>query len=373
MISNPFRTLTLSMALAVTWAGGAFAQQTAPDTLVRNTISLSYNSGDGTPIVNLPTVDDHTAEFRVDRKIDLLVDAQSSEGLRTAAPGETPVILPFFVRNLGNAQEGYIVTASGTGTIEEGGLEFANTAPSPGEYALVLTESYDPGTFDLSGATYYTPGDAAFNINPNLPVDEGYYVLIVANVPIEATNEQFDDFTVTVATATEPDGTTARTQDTRDPDPMSVSIILADSVSISSRTDAPIDDPDNGQAADETRLRIDAPDVTAEKALAVIDEGRSDYVCGTSTGTAVVETPPAFIPGACIEYTITISNASTAAVAATDISITDVLPNNVTHVLTTAGAFTVTEAGNPVTSITATLAELPVGATESFTIRVIID
>jgi len=99
MISNSIRTLALSTAVAVMFVGGAMAQQTAPNTLVSNTISLSYNSGDGTPTVTLPTEDEHTAEFRVDRKIDLLVDAQSAGGLRTTVPGETPVILPFFVRN----------------------------------------------------------------------------------------------------------------------------------------------------------------------------------------------------------------------------------------------------------------------------------
>ena len=384
MIPRTFKTLAYGTALSALLAGGALAQQTPPDTTVSNTVSLTYRSGSDTaPVVELPQVASHTAEFKVDRKIDLLINTLTSEGLRTAVPGETPVVLPFFVRNLGNATEGYIVTIEdgdsigGVGNIPAG-LTQVSEAPSPGEYAIALATTYDASAFDPASAVYYTPGDAAFNISPNLPEAEGYYVLVVANIPIEAVNTEADLFTVTVATATEPDGATARTSETRSDNPMDVNIVFAEAVSTSAQTEnAELDFALNGQVVADTLLRIDAPVVTATKDVTVIDENlrTSDYNCENDTGTGVVDSAePAFLPGGCILYTIAISNSSDTQTTATNIIVNDPVPGEL--IIREVSNFSFTGTGTTDTQpsatgqqVTGTIATLDPDATATFTIR----
>lgn len=100
MIPQSFKSFGLGAALTVLLAGGASAQ-TAPGTEVSNTISVTFNSGAGTPTVTLPTVESHTAVFNVDRKIDVLVTAVAGSGVRPAVPGET-VTWSYEVQNNGN-------------------------------------------------------------------------------------------------------------------------------------------------------------------------------------------------------------------------------------------------------------------------------
>jgi uncharacterized repeat protein (TIGR01451 family) len=362
----------LRAAIFVAFAGAASAQQTPSNTLVTNTIALEYNSGAGTPTVSVAEA--ASASFRVDRKIDLLVSAQTSSGLRITAPGVATVVLPFFVRNLGNDTEGYVLDITKTpGAPSPLGLTFAAAAPNVGEYALALAQTYDAGTFDVATASFHTPGTAAFDIDPNLPSNEGWYVLIVANVPIGAADEEFDTFTVTALVATAPGGETVRDTETRNADPMEVSVIFADAASNSTRTGGQIDAAFNGKDADETRLQVNAPILSATKTATVVDEGRSNYNCANKTGTALVGNPAGFVPGACVEYTITLENTSTSGTAATGIQIDDAIPASTTYFGNTAGDFTLTTTGSPVASVRATLATLPAGEDASFSIRVKID
>ncbi len=384
MIPRHFKTLAYGTALSALLAGGAMAQQTAPDTTVSNTVSLTYRSGSDTaPVVELPQVAAHTAEFKVDRKIDLLINTLTSEGLRTAVPGETPVVLPFFVRNLGNATEGYIVTIEDGDSIggvvnSPAGLTQVSAAPGPGEYAIALATTYDASAFDPASAAYYTPGDHAFDIAPNLPEEQGHYVLIVANIPIEAVNAEADLFTVTVATAEESGSSTVRTEETRSNDPMDVNIVFAEAVSTTAQTgNAELDPALNGQVVADTLLRIDAPVVTATKEVEVIDENlrTSDYNCEDNTGTGVVTAAePAFLPGGCILYTIAISNSSDTQTTATNIIVNDLVPEEL--IIREVSNFSFTGTGTPDTQpsatgqqVTGTIATLAPDATATFTIR----
>ena len=364
MISNPFKTLALSAALAVS-AGGAMAQQTAPDTVVTNTIDLSYNSGGASATVNVPEAD--SVVFNVDRKIDLGVIAQAGGGQVTAVPGDQGVVLSFEVENRGNDNQGFVIAVGDSGNIDTAGLTYSETATTePGEYYVMISSDGTVG----NGSVYNV------NTGPNagdLDAGDEYYVLIVANVPIGAADGQLDDFVVT-ATATDAGTADPVTEDRTQP-LTGVNTVFADAASISTRTSSEIDPATEGRAVDETRILITAPIIVAEKTVIVLDENLPGSTFDCTAGGAATGSPLAAIPGACVEYTISVRNDSSegGGTAAGSIEITDAIPANTTYAGHTANNFTIAENGSPVTSITAALANLPAGDTEEFTIRVTID
>lgn len=83
MIPQPFKTLAYGTALSALLAGGAMAQQTAPGVDIVNTISLEYSTGAGD---NVTLTDPPTVTFKVDRKIDLLLDTLTSPAEVTVTP-----------------------------------------------------------------------------------------------------------------------------------------------------------------------------------------------------------------------------------------------------------------------------------------------
>ncbi|MGY6535545.1 MAG: hypothetical protein ACXIVG_09400 [Pararhodobacter sp.] len=363
MIPNPFRTLALSTALAV-FAGGAMAQ-TAVNTEVTNTINLSYNSGAETATVTQNEA--ASVVFNVDRKVDVVVAAQTGDGVFGAVPGEQ-VTLPFLVQNQGNDTQGFVISVDHGGNIGiADGLTYSATATTDeGQYYVVVS---DDG--NISGATVYdvTAGPNA----GDLAAGGQYYVIIVANVPIGATDGELDNFIVT-ATATTAGGNIPVEQN-REQGLTGVNTVWADAASNSTRTGNPIDDPTNGKAADETQILITAPNMTATKTVVVLDEmlPGSGFDCvagGTATGS-----PLAAIPGACLEYTITVTNNSDAT-AAENITITDVIPGNTTFAGTSDGDFNAVSFNEGTNTVTATLSSLGAGdpsPTASFRIRVTID
>ena len=363
MISNPFKTLALSAALAVS-AGGAMAQQTAPNTVVTNTIDLSYNSGGASATVIEPEA--ASVVFNVDRKIDLGVIAQAGGGQVTAVPGDAEVVLSFEVENRGNDTQGFVITVGDSGNIDPAGLTYSETATTePGEYYVMIS---DDGVFANGDVYNVNAGPNAGNLDP----DESYYVLIVANVPIGATSAQFDDFIVT-ATATDA-GTTDTVNEDRSQGLTGVNTVFADAASNSTRTNDPIDDPTDGKDADETRLLIQAPVLTATKEAAVVAEnipGEANYDC--ANGGTAISGAAAAIPGACVEYTITITNAAAPAIAATGISVTDVIPANTTYAGASEVNFDTINFDSGTNTVTAELGTLDTDTSASFTIRVLVD
>jgi uncharacterized repeat protein (TIGR01451 family) len=369
MIHRTLRSLALGLTLAASGAGLTWAQ-TAPNTLVTNTISLSYNSGGTTPTV---TVDDAaTVEFRVDRKVDLAVTANTAAGQLIVNPGQAggfgagQVFLPFQLQNLGNDTQGFVIAVTGGGTIGGGsGLTYSATATTTAGTWYVMVGPNADG----SAATVYDVS-AAGNAGDLAP-GASRYVFVIANVPIGATDGQFDDFTVT-ATATNAGTATAVTED-RTQGLTGVNTVFADAATNSTRTGNQIDAGLNGKDADETRLLVNAPILTATKTAVVLDELLPGSTFNCATGGAATGAPLAAIPGACVEYTITVTNAGSASIAASNIAVTDPIPANTTYAGHTAGAFTVTTTGTPVSSVSATLGTLAAGASQSFRIRVTVD
>ena len=367
MIPHPFKTLAYGAALSALLAGGALAQNTEVGTEVTNSIDLSYNSGDGTATVTLTGA--ASVVFNVDRKIDVVVTALSGGGQQTAVPGQT-VTWSYEVENEGNGTQGF--TLANTVLGEDGGTVLSLTRVDhtdqleEGEYRIWVNT-----TNGLSGATVYgTDGALAFDRAPG----ESFFVIYEARAEITAQDGQNNVFEV-VATVTDAGTATAAEQSRTASltDLNATNTVFADGPSSgvydTSVTYAALSGSDGSNA----RLLITAPDIEASKDVAVLSENLpgQTFDCAAGTGGPFTPAPAAAIPGACIEYTITLTNNS-AATAAEGISITDVLPSETTFAGLSEGDFTtVTESGG---TVTATLTSLAAGgASASFTIRVIID
>ncbi len=362
MIPNSFRTLALSTALAV-FAGGALAQ-TAPGTPVTNTIDLSYNSGGNTPTVSVPSA--ASVVFNVDRKIDVIVTAQAGSGIRAAVPGET-VTWSYLVKNEGNGTQGFSLANTAEGNSDGTALSLTRiTSTDPldeGQYRVWVSPTNDIGD---PAAQVYTDGTNAMD----RAAGEEFYVIFEARVGVGATDGQNNVFQV-VATVTTA-GTETAAQQVRNAALDGTSTVWADAASTGAFTDvaasfAALD----GNDGDNTQLLITAPNITATKTVAVLSENLPGQSFDCEAGGAALSGAAAAIPGACIEYTITVTNNSVAT-AAENISITDVIPANTTYVGVSTDNFTaVTESGG---TVTATLASLAAGgATASFRIRATID
>lgn len=336
-----FRGLGLAVALLMGTTSLALA--TPSGTTVTNSVNLSYETS-GVP-VSVPNA--ASTSFVVDTAVDLLVDGQDASNSVTATRNQNPAVLTFQVQNLGNAPFGFDVDVSRTGAI---GLTYnAAGAGAPGTYFVAYGTS---PTYNAATATVYNTAGFVNVMNRN--EGESFYVYVVANIPATVTDGQVDTFTVTARALTA--STNTPVAELTGQGVNNVDIVFADPGT-------------NGFEADNETLVIAAPELTATKTSVVLSENR-DGTFNCASGTAVVGAA-AYIPGACIQYTITLTNAAGASTAATNVSITDALPADVTYVAHSAGTFdSVTLSGS---TLTATEASVAPGASVSFTVRATID
>ena len=332
---NSFIGIVAGLMIAA--AGAAQAQDAAPNTLVTNTVSLSYTSGGNT--ISTPAA--ATVSFRVDRKIDLSVTALNAGAAVTAQQGQDQATLSFAVDNLGNATTGFDIDVTATGALA---MVYNATPGTKGAYYVTISDSPTPGA---GTETAYNP--AGIIRARDVAAKGKFYVHIYANIPNDATDGQQKIFAVTAKALQ--DGTAALMTEDRTQGALGVDTVFADPGT------------DGTESKSET-LTVNAPNLTVAKTNAVISEnlaGTFDCAAGAAEAGAA-----AFIPGACIEYTITVSN-GTASVAASDVVVTDALPAGVTYVSHTTGGFTsVARSGS---TLTGTLASLAPNASASFKIR----
>ena len=364
MIHKYLRIFALGAGLTVFLGGTAFAQSTgtAADTVIENTVSVTFD-GAATPL-------EAAVEFRVDRKIDMTLTSRVTPGTSvTVSPGDPQARLGFELVNLSNAPQSFRLSvdqAVGNSMADFSQASPPTATPASGEYSIIVntTDDFSAGSPLASGANIDSvdPGDTV-------------YVWIVAHVPSGSAEESAQVFTLRART------TAADTNDlvgeVRSTNPMDLNTVLVD-VATQSTLDntVEIDPAGDGADADQARLQVTVPTLTAEKTVTVTSEDPG-FDC-TSTAPTPPPAPDAvFIPGACIQYLITVSNTS-ANTDATNITISDSLPTGVTFASLPSFTFTpgTVIASAPSHSggtVTAELERLPAGASYSFTIRATID
>jgi uncharacterized repeat protein (TIGR01451 family) len=301
----------------------AHAAGTAANTTISNTATVNYTVGG----VAQTAINSNTTTFLVDRKVNLNVTAGTGT---TTTPGVTNQALIYTVTNTGNDTDNFTLTAA---NLTGDNFDTSNVR--------IYRDNGD-GVFNIASDTLVT---AAVAFTP----DQSIKFFIVSDIPTTATNGQTAQLSLTA--------TTGRTASTG-PDTAGVDTVFAD--------------PGNdGKEAATNTYTIATASLAVVKSSTIV----SDPVAGT--------TNPHAIPGAVIQYTITVTNSSTTS-AASAVVLTDAIPANTTYVANsmTLNAAALTDAsdadagtttGAPVSSITVnagTVAASGGTATASFKVTI---
>jgi uncharacterized repeat protein (TIGR01451 family) len=302
-------------ALALLVLGGAVllpqaqAAGTAASTSIQNRATISYSVGGNaqTPIESSPTGNSTpgtnngvSTAFVVDNKVDLTV-TEVAGAATVVNPGEANVVATFLVTNTGNAPQAYQLTPT---NVAAGGTLFGNADNAEVNNLRVFVDANNNGTYEPAT-------DTATSIT-TLAADGDVRVFIVADVPVTATNAQYANVRLTAATAVNNTPATLLGESAGADNPATVEVVFADGASAGG------DVLRNGRFAADDQYAVQSAALSVQKASTVVSD--------TFNGT----TNPKAIPGATVEYAVTVTNTGT--VAATGLSLADPLPANTTFV-----------------------------------------
>lgn len=279
-----------SVALVAFTSSPALAAGTTAGNSITNNVSVSFDVGG---VTQTPVTDSDT--FTVDRRVNVTV-AEVGGSSTGVVPGEVEAATTFTVTNTSND------------TVD---FDLSVVQSATDDFDITNVQFYID-----DGNGIYDAGDTLVTYLDEVAEDATITVHVVGDIPLSATNGQQADVTL-VADAHAAAGTAgalgAELTATAGANTAGIDTVLADAA-------APGDDGANqGDHADSDSYVVSAANVTVAKTSAII----SDPVNGT--------TNPKAIPDAVIEYCIVVTNASGAATA-TNISITDDLPADVTFV-----------------------------------------
>ena len=302
-ITHPGRVLIGLLGLM--FVQTAFAVGTPSATSISNDATVNFSSGGvaQTPVTSLPAV------FVVDNMVDVLV-AEISDGAALVVPGQLvagfvdPQVLGFTVTNEGNTSQDYALAA----------VNLGDGASVP--FSVALTDSVS-ATSDATGITMFVDdgsgtfdgADVVVTFLDAMAADETRTVWVVADIPAGAVNGAVIGVSLQATThdsvAAGLDALTVETVGPNTPG-LPVDVVFADDFPALTSTD---DGAMDGQASDRDAFLVQSAVLTIVKASTVI----SDPFNGT--------TNPLAVPGAIVEYTITVTNTGT--VQATTVSIAD--------------------------------------------------
>ena len=315
--TNLKKGLLATVALGFFATGTAAAQAnnfTAATTPVDNTFTLSYEvNGAAQPEINN---NDAPTRFLVDRLVDLTVT--NVGGDTTVAPGQEDATLTFTLTNDGNDEHAYfldIVNAIATGD------NFDPTAGTPTEITYV----------DTAGTTViFDPADETKF--PRLLPDETITITVIQDIPAGTVDTNTGDIILVADTRRANDGDVAIIADVNGINELNgTDNVLLDAEGTAPALNGGLDDnttaPDGAHSALGTYIIAEA-EVDGEKTVDVFSEDGSG--CAAIPGTAPAGVQYS-IPGACVEYRITVTN-NDADRAATGIVVEDILPAELTFV-----------------------------------------
>ncbi|MBT8136381.1 MAG: hypothetical protein KJO54_05115 [Gammaproteobacteria bacterium] len=296
-------------------AAGTDPGGTRAGTSVFNQAQVQYRVGgvDQTPVLSDNDADPNNGigatEFVVDRKLDVLVaersTAYNSATTLSVSPGQTGAVLAWTVTNEGNQTQDFLLSASATGFDPFGGTDNFD--------ATGLTVFVD-----ADGNNLYDPAvDTATHVD-ELDINSSVTVFLVANIPLAQVDGDIAAYVLEAqvaegggagvaggAIATDDRGIADTT--------LGVEDVFADGENANYAGDADRD----GKHSSEDAYRIAAAVLSVLKSSAVISD---PFTC--PGGVCPVGSFPKAIPGAIVEYVVTITNAAGGAVA-TNVVIAD--------------------------------------------------
>lgn len=321
-------------ALTVLSTGTAFAQNdfTAAGATVSNTFTLNYEVND-TPqpeINNTPT----PTEFNVDRLVNVTV---SSPGDTFVVADQDDALLPFVVVNNGNDEHAYLL-----GFEQAGGDQFDTDAATTAPDIIFYAESDDldnDGVLSEAERAAGTP--QSYNTTPgsvNVPVlaaDERAFVYVRQNIPAGRTDADQSGIllyadTQTITGGSGPSLTYTETlgdTDGNDANALTVENVLADEDGPAVTNDGVTD----GAHSARGNYIVENPNVTATKevfGVSAATAGTCDAIDALGSYTKPTSSSEYFTPNSCVEYVIQVNNSGST--EATNIDLTDILPENLT-------------------------------------------
>ncbi|MBN8500035.1 MAG: hypothetical protein J0M19_02650 [Sphingomonadales bacterium] len=339
------------LTLAALGAQPAFAAGTAAGSTITNTATVNYQVGS---VAQTATTASDT--LTVDRKVNLTV-AEVGTTTTQVTPGQTSAVTTFTVTNTSNATLDFALTAVQPtgGTAAHGGTDSFN-----GTNVRIFVDTNTNGVFDSGTDTQVTYLD-------ELAADGSRTVFVVSDIPLGLANGAVAGVTLT---ATGREGGTASSQgaaltQTTTANTAGMDTVFADTAGA---TDAARD------AAFSARddYTVFTATLTVLKTSTII----SDPLNGT--------TNPKMIPGATIEYCISVSNAAGGA-DATNVAVSDPLPGQITYdagygiklngTVVSGNCQTDGTAGGTFSSntVNGTIASLPAGSTKTVLFRATIN
>ena len=293
------KILNIVMLMAVTFLiglaapGTSQAVNTAAGTSISNDVELTYYVGGV-----LQTTQNLAAPytFAVDNKVDLTV---VKTGDASVPPGSTDQAVAFTVTNTGNSTQRYALAE------EQGAFTFSVTSPDI-YIDLGVIGTYEAGTDVLYGDAS-TAGDVVAGGTIN--------VLIVGDTPIGATNGQTDIHNLLATTVNA--GTLVVTAESvgDDADPDVIDVVFAETSAGPHSGDVSAED---GQASASATYTVASVTLTISKSSTVISDPINLLV------------NPIAIPGAVVQYSITVTH-SAGASDATNVTISDDLSTEIAN------------------------------------------
>ena len=358
LLPTSLKLLTV-VGAAMAMSGTANAQTDAGST-VSNTFTLDY-SVNSTPQNQITNEDGDAGDpdgptiFTVDRLIDLTVVQTSGEVFVTPGATAANAQLTFNVTNTGNDNQSYSFSLDDT--TFDNDFDFDPTTQ-------VITVSVAGETdLDVTPVALDTAAATAGNFSADIAPGETFTVTISGNIPVAAANAAIDEIALVVETRdptaylvdpTVPVAGTL-TEAVNGPDGTGDNNVLVgvaqnvfsdgDSDDTAFVAGGNIDVDLNGVAHDVGRFIIATPSVTGVKTVEVVSTDGS----GCASFATPTDTLGQFaVPGACVEYVITVENlgadGATGGVGdlpATDITVADTLPAELIFIAATVEDFTV--------------------------------
>lgn len=313
----------LLVLAAATGSGGALAAGTTAGTSITNKATLNYSVGGVVQpgIASSPTGSSNgtgaDTTFTVDNKISHTVVTTNASAV-TGIPGQTGVTLAFTVTNTGNFTQDYALSIAN--------LAGGQTVFSAGN---LVTDNFDVAT----GTCVIRVNGVAQNFVGSLAPDASVPVTVLCTIPAGQVNNDISGLSLTAAAATAGSNGATLVTPTAGADTTGVDVVFADAAG----TD---DGARDGRASARSAYRVTSAVLAVTKTVVA--------VCDPFNGN----TNPKNIPGAYVQYSITIANGASGT-SATLTTVTDVLNANVIFdpdMISGAGAGTNCAAGVAPTS-----------------------
>ena len=299
-MKNTVKLLGSAATVALLFAATpALAAGTAAGLSVTNTVTVNYQVGGVSQ-----TAQTASDTFTVDRKINLTV-AEVGTTTTTVSPGQSAAVTTFQVTNLSNATLDFTLAVAQ----QSGGAgAHANTDSFDATNLRIYLDNATTGTVGS-----YDAGDTLVTSLDELGADASRTLFVLADIPLGQTTGAVAAVTLT---ATGHEGGTAGSlggalTETTTGNTAGMDTVFADGAGAG-------DAARNADFAAKDDYTVSAAAVTVTK--------RSTLVSDPFNGT----TNPKYIPGAVIEYCISVTNA-TGSASATSVAISDPLPSEVTY------------------------------------------